>query len=104
MGGIAFLGLLFWVMIFIAYLLLLSAVYKYATRLGQERTTWVFISLFCSPVVGLIGLYMEGESDEHRKERIMEEEQWRKECINGTTSSTIENTPKDETMDTLLNG
>lgn len=104
MGLIALFGVLFWVMIFIAYVLLLSAVYKYATRLGQERITWVVISLFCSPVVGLIGLYMEGESDEHRKERIMEEEQWRKECINSITSSNIENTPKDKTMDTLLNG
>lgn len=80
MGLIALLGVLFWVMIFIAYVLLLSAVYKYATRLGQERITWVVISLFCSPVVGLIGLYMEGETDEHRKTRIIEEEKWRLCC------------------------
>lgn len=104
MGEIALLGVFVFVLVLITYAMLLGAVYKYAKRLGQERTTWVVISLFFSPVVGLIGLYMEGESDEHRKERIMEEERWRKECINGTTSSTIENTPKDETMDTLLNG
>lgn len=77
---IALFGVLFWVMIFIAYILLLSAVYKYAKRLGQERITWVVVSLFCSPIVGLIGLYMEGETDEHRKARIIEEEEWRQEC------------------------
>lgn len=76
---IALFGVLFWVMIFIAYILLLSAVYKYAKRLGQERITWVVVSLFCSPIVGLIGLYMEGETDEHRKTRIIEEEKWRQE-------------------------
>ena len=48
MGLIALFGVLFWVMIFIAYVLLLSAVYKYATRLGQERVTWVVISLICN--------------------------------------------------------
>ncbi len=77
---IALFGVLFWVMIFIAYILLLSAVYKYAKRLGQERITWVVVSLFCSPIVGLIGLYMEGETDEHRRTRIIEEENWRQEC------------------------
>lgn len=74
---IALFGVLFWVIIFIAYILLLSAVYKYAKRLGQERITWVVISLFCSPIIGLIGLYMEGETDEHRKARVIEEENWR---------------------------
>lgn len=77
---IALFGVLFWVMIFIAYILLLGAVYKYAKRLGQERITWVVVSLFCSPIVGLIGLYMEGETDEHRRTRIIEEENWRQEC------------------------
>lgn len=79
---IALLGVLFCVMIFIAYVLLLSAVYKYAKRLGQERITWVAISLFCSPIIGLIGLYMEGETDEHHKARIIEEELWRLSCLN----------------------
>ena len=77
---IALFGVLFWVMIFIAYILLLSAVYKYAKRLGQERITWVVVSLFCRQIVGLIRLYMEGETDEHRKTRIIEEENWRQEC------------------------
>lgn len=74
---IALFRVLFWVMIFIAYILLLSAVYKYAKRLGRERNTWVVISLFCSTIIGLIGLYMEGETGEHRKARVIEEENWR---------------------------
>lgn len=103
MGLIALFGVLFWVMIFIAYVLLLSAVYKYATRLGQERITWVVISLFCSPVVGLIGLYMEGESDEHRKARVIEEEMWRRSYSN-IEIPTPDITHESDIMNTLTNG
>lgn len=99
---IALVGVLFWVMIFIAYILLLSAVYKYATRLGQERITWVVISLFCSPVVGLIGLYMEGETDEHRKARVIEEEMWRRSC-GSIEVSTPDTAHGSDIMDALTN-
>ena len=37
---IALFGVLFWVMIFIAYILLLSAVYKYAKKIGT-RTNYM---------------------------------------------------------------
>lgn len=103
MGLVALFGVLFWVMIFIAYVLLLSAVYKYATRLGQERITWVVISLFCSPVVGLIGLYMEGETNEHRKARVIEEEMWRRSC-DSIGASNPDTTHGSDIMDALTNG
>lgn len=60
----------------IAYLILLSCVYAYANRLGREGGIWVFFSLLFFPILGAFALWLKGETDEHRKERLVQERKW----------------------------
>lgn len=56
---------------------LYSCVYKLAKRYGRNAAGHTVISLFLSPFVSIIHLLCAGETDEHRKARIQEEERWR---------------------------
>ncbi|MBQ6583640.1 MAG: hypothetical protein IIX42_00630 [Alistipes sp.] len=58
---------------------LYSCVYKLAKRYGRNAAGHTIISLFLSPFVSIIHLLCAGETDEHRKARIQEEEKWRAE-------------------------
>ena len=69
----------------IAYLILLSCVYAYANRLGREGGIWVFFSLLFSPILGAFALWLKGETDEHRKERIIQEKEWLMSVDNNKT-------------------
>ena len=79
MNALASTGLIF-ALIAIAVLILIylySCVYKLAKRYGRNAGAHTVISLFLSPFVSIIHLLCAGETDEHRKARIQEEEKWR---------------------------
>ena len=64
----------------VVYCFMLNAVMNYADRKGREKTFWVFIGIVFSPIIGTFLLFLYGESKEHRKERIIEEELWKRNC------------------------
>lgn len=62
------------------YCIALSAVMSYANRYGRDKTSWVFIAILFTPFIAAFLLFLYGESKEHRKERIIEEELWIRNC------------------------
>ena len=74
--------ILLWALI--VYTPFMIAVYFLAKRYGRPTVNWLIISLFISPVVCLIILLSLGESDEKKRERIREEELYRKSIREGT--------------------
>lgn len=62
------------------YCIALNAVMNYANRYGRDRTSWVFIAILFTPFIAAFLLFLYGESKEHRKERIIKEELWRRSC------------------------
>ena len=64
----------------VVYCFMLNAVMNYADRKGREKTFWVFIGIVFSPIIATFLLFLYGESKEHRKERIIEEDLWRRSC------------------------
>lgn len=46
--------------------------------MGYSNAGYLILSILGSPIVLLLVIYMQGETDEHRKKRIMEEEAWRR--------------------------
>lgn len=75
----AIMGLLaiIWIPIIIAYIFTLSCVSSYATRLGRG-SGFVLLGVFFTPFVAFLCLYMVGETDLHRRARIIEEESWKR--------------------------
>uniref|UniRef100_UPI003FF0DF25 hypothetical protein n=1 Tax=Bacteroides clarus TaxID=626929 RepID=UPI003FF0DF25 len=67
----------------VAYVILLSSVYTYANRLGRDGGVWLFFSLLFSPLLGAFALWLKGETDEHRKERLIQEKEWLMSVGNG---------------------
>lgn len=65
------------IFLIIVWLILLGAVGSYAKRLGRDSASWGVFSFFFSPLLGAFALWLKGETDEHRKERIIEEEDWK---------------------------
>ena len=59
------------------YCIALNAVMN---RYGRDRTSWVFIAILFTPFIAAFLLFLYGESKEHRKERIIEEELWKRNC------------------------
>lgn len=67
------------VLVFIVvYCFMLNAVMHYADRKGRDKAFWIFVGIIFSPVIAAFLLFLYGESKEHRKERIIEEELWRR--------------------------
>lgn len=64
----------------VVYCFMLNAVMNYADRKGRDKTFWVFIGIVFSPIIAAFLLFLYGESKEHRKERIIKEELWRRSC------------------------
>lgn len=70
-------GVLYFVVV---YCVGLNAVMNYASRCGRDKTSWALMSILFTPFIAAFLLYLYGESKEHRKERIIEEELWRRSC------------------------
>lgn len=74
-------GIFFGILLILSFftVLILSFVIpiKQANKYGRDSLFWFFISLIASPYVAILSLHFLGETDEKRKERIMEEEKLR---------------------------
>ena len=68
-----------WVVLFVLVFVYftMGAVMSYAERYGRNKFTWLFVSLVLSPFLAAFLLLLYGETKEHRKERIIEEELWK---------------------------
>lgn len=64
----------------VVYCFMLNAVMHYADRSGRDKAFWVFIAIILTPVIAAFLLFLYGESKEHRKARIIEEEFWKRSC------------------------
>ena len=66
------------IILFAIYIPLLVLVFRMARRRGRNEALWVAISaVFISPVIGAIVLLVLGETDERKKEKIIQEEELR---------------------------
>lgn len=72
----------------VVYCFMLNAVIHYAERNGRDKTSWIFVAIIFSPIIAAFLLFLYGESKEHRKERIIEEELWKRNlCDNKQTAN-----------------
>lgn len=71
----SFAGLI-WIGIICIYGLCIYGTYKYAKRLGRSGS-WGVLAVLMSPFLASFVLCLMGETDAHRKARIIEEEMWR---------------------------
>lgn len=70
-------GLLFIFFILSLVILLLIVPAKMANKRGRSGLFWFLFSLIISPFLSMLFLYFLGETDDKRKERIIEEERLR---------------------------
>lgn len=76
----------------------------YAERLGRSSGGFALLALFFSPILSAFFLFMLGETNEHRKARIIEEEKWRHSCDADTKQEVLtqkENAQEENIMDVL---
>lgn len=72
------LGIFIYVILFILWITLVVVVGFYAKRLGRDLGCYILLSVLLSPFFSIIILLLLGETDEHRKARVIEEEMWRR--------------------------
>lgn len=72
----------------VVYSFILNAVMHYADRNGRDKTFWILIAIIFTPIIATFLLFLYGETKEHRKERIIEEELWKRNlCDNKLTTT-----------------
>ena len=78
MGMLAILALVI-VILFPVYVALIISAARMAGRYGRSSFGWGFLTFLtlAFPCGTIVCLYALGETDEHRKARIQEEERWR---------------------------
>lgn len=76
-----------WIIIIALWFFGIICAGAYADRLGRSIGTFAFLAFLCSPFIVAFILFMLGETDEHRKARIIEEERWRRSCSTETSQS-----------------
>ncbi|MDE6183005.1 MAG: hypothetical protein K2F53_01105, partial [Rikenellaceae bacterium] len=62
----------------VLYVTLIVGVCNLASRYGRSVLLWLLVSIFFTPVLPIIYLLFSGETDSHRRKRIIEEEVWRR--------------------------
>lgn len=77
----------------VAFLLIMLIIIpvKMATKRGRSGLGWFIFCMFFSPFLAMLFLAVLGETDEKRKERIIEEEELRNRYRNPVTSNTERN-------------
>lgn len=90
----------YWLIILTLWIGGVGCTAAYADRLGRNGGAFSLLALFFSPIIAAFFLFMLGETNEHRKERIIEEERWRQACNAGIKQEV--STPKENIMDTLI--
>jgi len=71
------------VSIIVFYLAFLAVVYYIAEKKGHNGIKWALLSLIISPIIVIIILAVLGETEEHRKRRIIQEEKLRESIRKG---------------------
>lgn len=95
--------IVFWTVTFLIYIIWAFFVGEYARRLGRGETSWFLFAFFLSPIFAIIVLFMKGETDEHRKARIIEEEIWRRSCNNTEITPNTDIIHENDVMNVLTN-
>lgn len=80
---IAVIIILFWI---IAMILLALVPAHMAEQRGRSYWGWLIFSVLFSCFLGILFVAALGETDEHRKFRILEEEKWRKGLLANTSA------------------
>ena len=55
---------LLWIGILLIYVWLIVASNQYATRMGYSNIGYLFLAIFGTPIILLLVIYMQGETDE----------------------------------------
>ena len=79
-----------WLLLFILYYFMLHAINRCANRYGRIGGAWVVLAIIISPFIAALLLFLYGETKEHCKIRIIEEEKWKHISDDKTQSSNIE--------------
>ena len=67
----------FLALIVVIYLLLCIIPVQMAAKRGRNIMLWFVLAIFTSPFLAILMIACIGETDEKRKERIIQEEEWR---------------------------
>lgn len=73
---------LFIVVVIIVVLILLVFVREMAITKGRNINGWIILSLLLSPIICIVLLACLGETEEKRRERLLKEQEYLKECRN----------------------
>lgn len=71
-------AVLYYIIFIALYIWMVCATYEFAERRGRNGVGYAIGALFFTPLFMWIILLLLGETDEHRKARIIEEEMWRR--------------------------
>ena len=70
----------FCLIIFLIYILICVIPAQMAETRGRSVMGWFFLSILITPIYTSFVIFFLGETDEKRKERIFQEEEWRILC------------------------
>lgn len=72
--------ILIYLISFALWLMFMGASISLSDRYGRSCGLWLIVSILFTPILSIILLFIHGETNKHRQERIKEEEMWRKEA------------------------
>ena len=84
-GGLTFLVIVFFI---VGFCFMINAIMRYAERNGRNKTSWMFIAIIFTPILSSFLLFLYGETKERRKERIIEEELWKRKSYDDKQTTT----------------
>lgn len=74
-SGLAVFVILFFIAAFILLALIAA---KMASKRGRNSGVWFFLAILISPFLAYLILFLIGETEEAHRQRILQEEAWRK--------------------------
>lgn len=86
----------FLALIVIFYLLLCIIPVQMAAKRGRNIIIWFVLAIFTSPFLAILMIACIGETDEKRKERIIQEEEWRNMYCRKSNQDKYENSNRVE--------
>lgn len=95
------LGIFIYVILFILWIIVAVCTGFYAERLGRSFGGYTCFSIFLGCFFPIIILLLLGETDEHRKARVIEEEMWRRSLAAGLLKD--DKSEEKDIMDVLTN-
>ncbi|WP_284652105.1 hypothetical protein [Flavobacterium terrisoli] len=83
---------IFVVLLILSFIILLLVVpVKMANRRGRSAFVWFLVSLLISPFLSMLFLYLLGETDEKKRELVIEDERLRNQYRNPVTTNSESN-------------